>query len=284
MEIITEVAPMKAVARATARQGQRIGFVPTMGALHEGHLSLVRAAQQRADVVIVSVFVNPTQFGPHEDFNRYPRDLQTDIALLEREGVQYLFAPSVEAMYPAGYATYVTVEGLADRLCGRSRPGHFRGVTTVVLKLFEIVRPHVACFGQKDAQQLVIIRKMVADLNLDVEIVACPIVREPDGLAMSSRNRYLQPDERQAATILYRSLQHARQMIDSGQRQAAEITAAMRQLIQREPLARIDYIEIVNAQTLDPLTVLEGECLIALAVFVGPARLIDNLVVNVSAA
>lgn len=281
MQLITNVSTMRAVARATAAKGRRIGFVPTMGALHEGHLSLVWTAQQRADVIVVSIFVNPIQFGPHEDFDRYPRDLQADVALLEREGVDYVFAPSVEAIYPPGYATYVTVEGLADRLCGRSRPGHFRGVTTVVLKLFEIIRPHVACFGQKDAQQLVIIKKMVADLNLDVEIVACPIEREPDGLAMSSRNRYLQPHERQAATILYRSLQHAQQMIEAGCREAPEIIAAMRQLIECEPLARIDYIEIVNAETLDPLNVLQGECLIALAVFIGPARLIDNLVVSV---
>lgn len=281
MQLITNVSTMRAVARATAAKGRRIGFVPTMGALHEGHLSLVWTAQQRADVIVVSIFVNPIQFGPHEDFDRYPRDLQADVALLEREGVDYVFAPSVEAIYPPGYATYVTVEGLADRLCGRSRPGHFRGVTTVVLKLFEIIRPHVACFGQKDAQQLVIIKKMVADLNLDVEIVACPIEREPDGLAMSSRNRYLQPHERQAATILYRSLQHARQMIEAGCREAPKIIEAMRQLIESEPLARIDYIEIVNAETLDPLNVLQGECLIALAVFIGPARLIDNLVVSV---
>jgi pantoate--beta-alanine ligase len=281
MEIVKEIAKMKTTTRAAAAQGQRIGLVPTMGALHEGHLSLVRRAREMADVVVASVFVNPTQFGPNEDYTRYPRHLDADAARLTQEGVDYLFAPSVEEIYPSGYTTYVEVKGLSDRLCGRSRPGHFRGVTTVVLKLFSIVAPHYAFFGQKDAQQVVIIEKMVADLNLDVEIVVCPIVREADGLAMSSRNRYLDAEERQAATILYQALQRAKQMIEAGTTSAAEIIQTMREMIEAEPRARLDYVEIVQAKTLEPLTTLTGECLIALAVFVGPARLIDNLMVNV---
>ncbi|MBI3952318.1 MAG: pantoate--beta-alanine ligase [Acidobacteria bacterium] len=280
MEIVSEIGKMKAITQEAAARGQRIGSVPTMGALHEGHLSLVRRARERSDLVVASVFVNPAQFGPNEDYTRYPRNLEADAAQLAREGVDCLFAPSLEEIYPPGYATYVEVEGLSDRLCGKSRPGHFRGVTTVVLKLFEIVSPDYAFFGQKDAQQVVIIKKMVEDLNLDVEIIVCPIVREADGLAMSSRNNYLNAEERAAATILYKALQRARQMIDAGARNAEEIVQAMRAMIENEPRARIDYVEIANAKTLKPLTTLTGECLIALAVFVGPARLIDNLVVQ----
>jgi len=280
MEIVREISQMKAITRAATARGQRIGFVPTMGALHEGHLSLVHRARETADVVVASIFVNPTQFGPHEDYTRYPRNLGRDAALLAQEGVHYLFAPSVEEIYPAGYATHIEVEGLGERLCGRSRPGHFRGVTTVVLKLFSIVSPHYAFFGQKDAQQVAIIKKMVEDLNLDVEIIVCPIVREADGLAMSSRNRYLNAEQRQSAMILYRALQRARRMIEAGATNAAEIIQLMQETIASEPLARVDYIEIVNAKTLEPLTTLTGECLIALAVFVGPARLIDNFVVT----
>lgn len=282
MEIVKEIATMKAITREAAARSQRLGLVPTMGALHEGHLSLVRRAREKSDVVVVSIFVNPTQFGPNEDFTRYPRNLEGDATLLTQEGVDYLFAPSVEEIYPSGYATYVEVEGLSERLCGRSRPGHFRGVATVVLKLLSIVAPHYAFFGQKDAQQVVIIKKMAEDLNLDVEIVVCPIVREADGLAMSSRNRYLNVEERQAATILYQALQRAKQMIDAEARDAERIIRTMQQMIEAEPRARIDYVEIVNARTLEPLTTVSGECLIALAVFVGPARLIDNLVIQVN--
>jgi pantoate--beta-alanine ligase len=280
MEIISDIGRMKAITRQAAAQGRRIGLVPTMGALHEGHLSLVRQAREKTDLVVVSIFVNPTQFGPKEDFSRYPRDLEGDAAKLAHAGVNYIFAPSVDQIYPPGYATYVQVERLSDRLCGRSRPGHFRGVTTVVLKLFSIVAPHDAFFGQKDAQQAIIIKKMVEDLNLDVNVVVCPIVRETDGLAMSSRNSYLNAEERPAATILCRALQHARQMIEAGTINADEVIQAVRTIIESEPRARIDYVEIVSPTTLEPLRTLTGECLIALAVFVGPARLIDNLVVR----
>lgn len=282
MEIIKEISRMKAITRQAAARGQRIGLVPTMGALHQGHLSLVRRAREMADLVVASIFVNPTQFGPNEDYTRYPRDLEGDAARLAQEGVDYLFAPSVEEIYPPGYATYVDVEGLSERLCGKSRPGHFRGVMTVVMKLVAIVSPNYAFFGQKDAQQVVIIKKMVEDLNLDVEIVVCPIVREADGLAMSSRNSYLNAEERRAATILYKALQRAKQMIESGARSVEEIIQTMREMIESEPHARIDYVEIVNARTLEPLATLTGECLIALAVFVGPARLIDNFIVQIN--
>jgi pantoate--beta-alanine ligase len=280
MEIISDIGRMKAITRQATARGQRIGLVPTMGALHEGHLSLVRQAREKTDLVVVSIFVNPTQFGPKEDFSRYPRDLEGDAAKLAHAGVNYIFAPSVDQIYPPGYATYVQVERLSDRLCGRSRPGHFRGVTTVVLKLFSIVAPHDAFFGQKDAQQAIIIKKMVEDLNLDVNVVVCPIVRETDGLAMSSRNSYLNAEERPAATILCRALQHARQMIEAGTINADEVIQAVRTIIESEPRARIDYVEIVSPTTLEPLRTLTGECPIALAVFVGPARLIDNLVVR----
>jgi pantoate--beta-alanine ligase len=280
MEIIKEISTLKVITRAAAARGQRIGLVPTMGALHQGHLSLVRRAREKADVVVASIFVNPTQFGPTEDYTRYPRNLERDATLLAQADVDYLFAPSVEEIYPPGYATYVEVEGLSDQLCGQSRPGHFRGVTTVVMKLLAIVAPHYAFFGQKDAQQVVIIKKMVEDLNLDVEIIVCPIVREADGLAMSSRNSYLHAEARQAAPVLYNALQRARQMIEAGTRSAPEIIQALRRLIESEPHTRIDYVEIVNARTLEPVATLSGECLIALAVFVGPTRLIDNLAVQ----
>jgi pantoate--beta-alanine ligase len=280
MEVVRGIGTMKAITRQAKARGQRIGFVPTMGALHEGHLSLVRRARQKADLVVVSIFVNPTQFGPHEDYDRYPRDLEGDIARLAQEDVDYVFTPAVQEIYPPGYATYVEVEGLSERLCGRSRPGHFRGVATVVLKLIAIISPDYAFFGQKDAQQAVIIRKMVEDLNLDVEIIVCPIVREADGLAMSSRNRYLNAEERAAATILYKALQQAKQMIEAGTKSAEKVIQTMRAMIESQPHTRIDYVEIVEATTLEPLTTLTGECLIALAVFVGQARLIDNLVVQ----
>ncbi len=281
MDRVSEISRMKAITREAATRGQRIGFVPTMGALHEGHLSLVRRAREISDIVVASIFVNPTQFGPQEDYSHYPRDLENDATKLSQEGVDHLFIPSAQEIYPPSYATYVEVEGLGERLCGRSRPGHFRGVTTIVLKLFSIVSSHYAFFGQKDAQQVVIIQKMVEDLNLDTHIIVCPTVREADGLAMSSRNKYLDTEERQAATILYKALQHANEMIGAGTRNAAVIGQTMREMINSEPRARIDYIEIVNAKTLDPLTMLDGECLLALAVFVGPTRLIDNLIVNI---
>lgn len=280
MKVIETIAGMKAASAGWKAAGRRVGFVPTMGFLHDGHLSLVREARKRAEVVVVSIFVNPAQFGPREDFSRYPRDLDRDRALLEAEGVDVLFHPAAAEMYPPGYRTYVEVQGLQDALCGRSRPGHFRGVATVVLKLFNIVRPDAAFFGAKDAQQVTILRKMAADLDLDVEVVTCPIVREPDGLAMSSRNAYLKPDERRAALVLSRGLAEAERAIRAGERDAAKVLAAVRAVIDAEPLARIDYVEAVDPLGFGPVEEIRGDVLLALAVFVGSTRLIDNLLVS----
>jgi pantoate--beta-alanine ligase len=271
---------MKQVARQVRYEGRPTGFVPTMGALHEGHLSLVRAALAECHPVIASIFVNPTQFGPSEDFQKYPRTLEVDSKKLEDAGVDYLFAPDASEIYPSGFRTWVNVEGLSERLEGRARPGHFRGVTTVVLKLLEIVQPQKAFFGRKDAQQARIIRQMVLDLHLDSEIVVCPIVREPDGLAMSSRNAYLNPKERRAATILFRALDGARASIARGERDALRLTAAMREMFRTEPLAEPDYVELVDAETLEPVTRLRGVCLALLAARVGAVRLIDNLLIE----
>jgi pantoate--beta-alanine ligase len=277
MKIVKSVAEMKALARAWAGAGKRIGFVPTMGYLHEGHLSLVRESRSRADVTVVSIFVNPTQFGPHEDFQKYPRDLEKDAAYLERGGVDCLFHPEASEIYPPGYRTYVEVQGLQDRLCGRSRPGHFRGVVTVVLKLFEIVRPDLAFFGAKDAQQVLIIRRMAADLDLDVDVVTCPLVREADGLALSSRNAYLSPEERKAALALSTGLRWAEKAVAAGERDAGRLVAGVRSVLEAEPLARIDYVEAVDTETLEPVAEVRGEVLLALAVFLGSTRLIDNV-------
>ena len=271
---------MKQVARQARAEGRSAGLVPTMGALHEGHLSLVRAALAECQPVIASIFVNPTQFGPNEDFRKYPRTFETDCRKLEDAGVDYLFAPEAAEIYPPGFSTWVNVEGLSDRLEGRTRKGHFRGVTTVVLKLLEIVQPRKAFFGRKDAQQARIIRQMARDLHLDSEIVVCPIVREADGLAMSSRNAYLRPDERRAATILFRALDGARASIERGERDALRLTAAMREALWTERLAEPDYVEIVDAETLEPVTRLRGACLALLAVRIGAVRLIDNLLIE----
>jgi len=273
---------MKQVARQARDQCRLVGFVPTMGALHAGHLSLVEAARRETSPVVVSIFVNPRQFGPAEDYAKYPRDLDHDRGLLERAGVDVLFAPPPEEMYPAGFCTSVSVEGLGDRLEGRVRPGHFRGVTTVVLKLLEIVGPRFAYFGRKDAQQARIIRQMARDLALDAEISVCPIVREPDGLAMSSRNRYLSPEERRAAAVLYRSLDRARQTIATGERDTVRVVESIRSVLATEPLAVPDYVEIVDADSLETVIRLRGTCLILLAVRIGKTRLIDNLLVEVS--
>jgi pantoate--beta-alanine ligase len=248
-----------------------------MGALHEGHLSLVRAARGAADVVASSIFVNPTQFGPSEDLAKYPRSFERDCELLEREGVELLFAPAVDEMYPAGAVTWVTVEGLSDKMDGRSRPGHFRGVATVVAKLFHIVEPDAAFFGQKDAAQLAIIRRMVRDLNLPVEIVACPIVREPDGLAMSSRNAYLDGEQRRQALVLHHSLLRVQQLADAGERDAGRLVAAGREEFARENSVRLDYFEIVNPDTLDPVENVSDYVLVTVAAYVGSTRLIDNI-------
>ena len=253
-----------------------------MGALHEGHLSLVRAAKAHCDAVAVSIFVNPTQFGPTEDLSKYPRQFERDCRLLEKEGVEILFAPPVEEIYPRGQVTWVSVEGLSDKLDGRSRPGHFRGVTTIVAKLFNIIEPQVAFFGQKDAAQLAVIRRMVRDLNFPVEIVSGPIVREPDGLAMSSRNAYLSREERGRALVLESSLQRAAQEFQAGERNAAKLISAAKELLAREPQVVLDYLEVVDPDTLEPIERIneKAEALMAVAAFVGSTRLIDNLVLH----
>jgi pantoate--beta-alanine ligase len=259
--------------------GKRLGFVPTMGFLHEGHLSLVRASLERSDHTVVSIFVNPAQFAPHEDFADYPRDMGRDLELLEREGVDTVFAPPGDALYQEGYATYVEVHELQDRLCGRSRPVFFRGVCTIVLKLLHIVSPHVAFFGQKDAQQAIIIRRMVKELDLDVEIEVCPIVRDHDGLALSSRNSYFDPEQRRAALCLFRGLSRARTRIDAGERNAERLKQEIRAVIEAESKARIDYVEIVDTLFLLPKSVVEPGDLIAAAVYIDRIRLIDNIIV-----
>ena len=271
---------MKQVARQALAEGRPAGFVPTMGALHEGHMSLVQAAQAECRPVIASIFVNPSQFAPGEDLEKYPRTFAADRARLEEAGVNYLFAPEAAEIYPPGFRTWVNVDGLSDRLEGRARPGHFRGVTTVVLKLLEIVRPQKAFFGRKDAQQARLIRQMAHDLHLDSEIVVCPIVREADGLAMSSRNAYLSPDERRAANVLHRALDAARVAIERGERDALRLTAAMRENVRREPLAQLDYAEVVDAESLEPVTRLRRSCLALLAARFGATRLLDNLLIE----
>ncbi len=280
MEVIQRIPQMKEASRKARSEGKVIGLVPTMGFLHEGHLSLVREARKMADIVVVSLFVNPAQFAPSEDFDQYPRDVTRDAELLTSEKTDYIFLPKAEEMYPANYHTYVKVRDLSAKMCGVSRPDHFEGVTTVVLKLFHIADPHFVYFGQKDAQQLVIIRRMVSDLNLDVEIVRLPIVREPDGLAMSSRNTYLSPEERKAAIVLYRALQHAQKRVDEGERKSKALIKEIREIIESEPLARIDYISITDMIELKELKTLKGKCLIALAAYFGSTRLIDNIIVD----
>ncbi len=277
MQTFQTIPDMRTASRSVRRERKRVGFVPTMGALHEGHLSLVRAAKLQCDVVAASIFVNPLQFDPKEDLARYPRDFDRDSELLKKEGVDFLFAPAVEEMYPAGAVTHVTVEGLSDRLCAKSRPGHFRGVTTVVSKLFHIVEPDVAFFGQKDAAQLAIIRQMVRDLNIPVEIEACPIVRELDGLAMSSRNAYLNSQERKAALALYRALKRVQELFDQGERNAAGLIEAGKKTFAEEKLVRLDYLEIVDPESLESLGEVKITALAVVAGFVGTTRLIDNV-------
>jgi pantoate--beta-alanine ligase len=271
---------MKQVGREARRNDRLVGLVPTMGALHEGHLSLVREAQRQCSPVVVSIFVNPKQFGPAEDFQKYPRSMEADRAALENLRVDYVFAPPAEEVYPAGFRTTVNVEGLSDRLEGRSRPGHFRGVTTVVLKLFEIVQPRFAFFGRKDAQQARIIRQMARDLELGAEIVVCPIVREPDGLAMSSRNAYLSASDRRAATVLSRSLERARREIAAGETDVVRLVAAVRAVVEAAAGVTLDYAEIVDADTLEPAMTLQKPCYLVLAARVGRTRLIDNALIE----
>jgi pantoate--beta-alanine ligase len=277
MRVITTIAELRA-ARA-ALQGTT-GLVPTMGYLHEGHLSLVRRARAENDHVITTIFVNPTQFGPSEDLTRYPRDLPRDLALLEAEKVDLVFAPDVSEMYPPGFGTFIDVGPIAAPLEGAARPGHFRGVATVVCKLFAITSPHRAYFGQKDAQQTLVIRRMTLDLNLPVEIVVCPIVREPDGLAMSSRNVYLNPEERRAATVLFRALRAAQERFAAGERNGDALRAAMRAVIESEPLARADYVSVANLDDLHELETVTSRALASLAVRIGTTRLIDNCVLE----
>jgi pantoate--beta-alanine ligase len=271
---------MKEHARQARAEGRIVGLVPTMGALHDGHLSLIKRAMQDCSPVIASLFVNPKQFGPKEDFANYPRSFEEDVNKFTEAGVEGLFAPEPAEVYPPGYCTYVNVDGLSERLEGRSRPGHFRGVATVVLKLLEIVQPHFAYFGRKDAQQARLIQQMACDLNVDVEIVVCPIVREPDGLALSSRNAYLNSEERRAATVLYRALDAARGEMTAGVRDALQLQAAMRKVLDSEPLAGVDYAEIVDANTFEPLNQVRRSCYALLAVFIGKTRLIDNLLIE----
>jgi pantoate--beta-alanine ligase len=280
MKICKTIDEMRQASRAARIDGRRLGLVPTMGALHEGHLSLVRTACQRCDSVAVSIFVNPAQFGPTEDFSKYPRSFERDCQLLEVEGVNIVFAPSADEMYPPGSATFITVEGLSEKLCGESRPGHFRGVTTVVAKLFNIVQPDLAVFGQKDSAQAVIIRRMVRDLNFDVEIVVCPIVRERDGLAMSSRNAYLDPQQRKQALILYRVLMRVQFLSDKGEKDARKLIAAALEVMREEPGVRLDYFEVVDRETLDPVADTSHGALVAVAAFVGTTRLIDNILLH----
>lgn len=277
MNILRSVADMKAFSRKRRAAGETIGLVPTMGYLHEGHLSLVRGCRANADLTVVSIFVNPAQFGPKEDLRSYPRDLQRDADMLGREGVDVVFAPPEDEMYPPGYKTFVEVHGLQDRLCGRSRPGHFRGVCTIVLKLFNIVRPDVAFFGWKDAQQLIILRKMTRDLDLEVRVEGLPLVRDGDGLALSSRNSYLSADERRAALVLSKGLREAEAMAEAGEKSAKAIIAKLVDTIGKEPLARIDYLEIVSMDDFTPLESIDGDALVALAVYIGKTRLIDNV-------
>jgi pantoate--beta-alanine ligase len=266
------------IAAARAR-GLKIGLVPTMGALHEGHASLIQRARAETGYVVVSIFVNPTQFGPREDLSRYPRPLDQDLAICGTERVDLVFAPEVATVYPPGFQTIVEVEQLQKVLCGPSRPGHFRGVTTVVLKLFNVVQPDIAYFGQKDGQQARIIQQMVRDLNIAVEIRVCPIVREPDGLALSSRNQYLDPQQRRQAIVLHRALETGKQMIEGGERDASALLERLRDLILSAPAAEIDYIAVVDADSLQPVRELGGTVLLALAVRFGETRLIDNVIV-----
>jgi pantoate--beta-alanine ligase len=278
--ICARIEEARSVSRSARTAGKRLGLVLTMGALHDGHLSLVRAARRQCSFVAASIFVNPLQFGPTEDFTKYPRSLERDRNLLEQEEVDLIFAPSAEEMYPAPAITYINVDGLSERLDGKSRPGHFRGVTTVVGKLFHIFEPEVAFFGQKDAVQLAIIRRMVRDLNMPIEIVGCPIIREPGGLAMSSRNAYLTAEQRHKALVLHRSLVEVEVRFRRGERIAASLIEAGKHVLETEPEVRPDYLEIVNPDTLEPIERVDGNALVALAAYVGTTRLIDNVVLK----
>jgi pantoate--beta-alanine ligase len=281
MNIHTTVDGLRSELRPARAKGRRIGLVPTMGALHEGHLSLMRAARAASDFVVATIFVNPTQFGPNEDLAKYPRTFERDCDQLKKENVDFVFAPGVDEMYPQGSVTWVTVEGLSDKLDGKSRPGHFRGVTTVVAKLFHIVEPDIAFFGQKDAAQLAIIRQMVRDLKFPIEVVGCPILREPDGLAMSSRNVYLDPAQRKSALVLSRALRCMEQLFKQGERNSQVLAWAGKNEFSAEPTVRLDYLELVDPQSLDSVSEVKEGTLMAVAAYVGTTRLIDNLLLKV---
>jgi pantoate--beta-alanine ligase len=284
MEIIRTISWMKETVRQARAENHVIGFIATMGALHEGHLSLIRRARVDCSRVYASIFLNPTQFGPNEDLSRYPKTFESDVEKLTAAGVEVLFAPEINEIYPPGFRTYVKVEGLSERLEGRSRPGHFRGVATVVLKLLEIVQQQFAYFGRKDAQKVRILQQMATDLNLNVEIVVCPIVREGDGLALSSRNTYLNSEERRAATVLQRALDEARRELNAGTRDALQLQTALRKILSNETLARVDYVKMVDAESFEPVTSIGARPVYALlAVFIGKTRLIDNLFIEPTA-
>lgn len=280
IEVISDINEMRRICEDKRQKGVKIGLVPTMGALHEGHLSLIKRALKKTDFVVVSIYVNPVQFGTDEDFEKYPRDMEGDVRLVDSLGAHVVFAPSDRLMYHEGYSTYVTVEGLTDSLCGRSRPAHFRGVTTVVAKLFNIVRPHVAVFGQKDAQQLSVIRRMVKDLNMDIEIDAGPIVRESDGLATSSRNKYLNKEEREQAAFLYRSLEAAKKFVYDDITSSGQIIGKVREVLEDAPLAKTEYVEIVNFDDMRQVDDVSNGALLAIAVWFGETRLIDNVIIS----
>ena len=282
MQILSDISELRTTVRQMRSGSEQptprtVGFVPTMGALHAGHRSLVQAARQRCDVVVVSIFVNPTQFGPNEDFSRYPRTLEQDCDMLKAENVAVVFTPTAEAMYPSGASSFVDVEGVSDRLDGASRPGHFRGVATVVAKLFHIVQPDFSFFGQKDAAQVAVLRKMVRELDFPLEIIVCPTAREPDGLAMSSRNRYLSAEERRQALTLFRALHSAETQAARGEHRASALLQTMRATLQEEPAIRVDYIAVVDANTLLPIDDVDAGALLAIAAYVGNTRLIDNV-------
>lgn len=276
--LIRKIKDMKQITKRLKKEGKTIGFVPTMGYLHEGHVSLIRCSKKDNDITVVSIFVNPIQFGKNEDLDRYPRDLERDVEICTKEGVDYVFYPSADEMYPEGFSTYVEVEGITQRLCGAFRSGHFKGVTTVVAKLFNIVQPDRAYFGEKDYQQLKVIQKMVRDLNIDVEVIGCPLIREKDGLALSSRNKYLTPEERKSALSISRALFRAKQMFESGEKDPSKVIDEVKRIISSQPLVKeIQYVEVVDPERLTPKKKLEKGDVVAVAVFVGNTRLIDNI-------
>jgi pantoate--beta-alanine ligase len=282
MKIINQIFSLRKILNIARARGKTVGFVPTMGALHRGHAALLRRCRRENDLTVLSIFVNPLQFGPHEDFRRYPRDLKHDVLLAKKENVDIIFHPSAELLYPKRYLTYIDVREITERLCGKTRPGHFRGVATVVGKLLHIINPDVLYLGQKDAQQCAVLDQMIRDLNFATKVRIVPTVRESDGLALSSRNAYLNAQERQEASILYQALKLAKSHVAHGQRQAKNVEAVMRDLIQNNTRAKIDYVACVNADTLQPIATLKGRTLIALAVFFGKTRLIDNIIIRIN--